>query len=265
MKTLKEVMKEVEYVLLDMDGTVYLGGKLIGEMDKTLDVLRSKGKKIIYLTNNSSKSVESYYAKLKPMGLFKSGDEVVTSGIAAIDFLKRNRKGKTVRLLGTESLKNEFVKNGITVVEDGVADVCVLAYDTESTYVKLCKFTDNLRENSEYIATHPDVNCPSEKYPLPDAGAFIELIKTSVGRVPDIVIGKPNTVFGDGLKKEYSADSNKFLMVGDRLYTDIAFGANCGFHTLFVLSGEGTYDMIESSPKKPEFVLNSLNDIVSYL
>lgn len=265
MDRLKEVLKEVKYVLLDMDGTVYLGEKLIGEMDKTLDVLRCNGKKLIYLTNNSSKSVESYRVKLRAMGLLREGDEVKTSGIAAIDFLKRHRKGKTVRLLGTESLKEEFIKSGITVEDDGVADICVLAYDTESTYVKLCKFTDNIRENAEYIATHPDINCPSEKYPLPDAGAFIELIKASTGRVPDVVIGKPNTVFGEGLMAEYSADKNKFLMVGDRLYTDIAFGVNCGFHTLFVLSGEGTYDMIESSSKKPEFVLNSLNDIVTYL
>lgn len=265
MDRLKEVLKEVKYVLLDMDGTVYLGEKLIGEMDKTLDVLRCNGKKLIYLTNNSSKSVESYRVKLRAMGLLREGDEVKTSGIAAIDFLKRRRKGKTVRLLGTESLKEEFIKSGITVVEDGVADICVLAYDTESTYVKLCKFTDNLWENAEYIATHPDINCPSENKPLPDVGSFIELIKSSTGRSPDIVIGKPYAYFGEGLMREYSAKPNEFIMVGDRLYTDIAFGVNCGFHTLFVLSGEGTESMIKDSEKKPEFVLNSLNDIVKYL
>lgn len=265
MDNLKEVLKDVKYILLDMDGTVYLGGKLIGEMDKTLEILRRSGKKLIYLTNNSSKSVEKYYDKLEKLNLFKSGDEVKTSGTATINFLKTERKGKTVRLLGTKSLKKEFQKNGIKIIEDGVADVCVLAYDTETTYVKLCKFTDNLRENAEYIATHPDINCPSEKYPLPDVGSFIELIKSSTGRSPDTIIGKPYTLFGKELIKEYTAKPDEFLMVGDRLYTDIAFGVNCDFHTLFVLSGEGTVDMIPASEKKPEFVLDSLNDVVSFL
>ena len=265
MSDLKNVLENVKYLLLDMDGTVYLGGKLIGNMDKTLDKVRKAGKKIIYLTNNSSKSVESYYKKLTELNLLRLGDEVKTSGLAAIDFLNANRKGKSVRLLGTESLKQEFVKSGINVIEDGVADICVLAYDTESTYVKLCKFTDNLWENAEYIATHPDINCPSENKPLPDVGSFIELIKASTGRVPDIVIGKPFTTFGEGLMREYNSKPDEFMMVGDRLYTDIAFGVNCGFHSLFVLSGEGTEDMIEKSDKKPEFILNSLNDIIDYL
>lgn len=265
MRDLKEVLKEVKYVLLDMDGTVYLGGKLIGEMDKTLDKIRESGRKIIFLTNNSSKSVKSYYDKLGKMRLFNDGDEVRTSGTAAIGFLKTERKGKSVRLMGTENLKKEFEENGISLIEDGAAEVCVLAYDTESTYKKLCKFTDNLRGNCEYIATHPDINCPSEKYPLPDVGAFIELIKASTGRYPDKIIGKPYTIFGEELVKEYSAKENEFLMVGDRLYTDIAFGVNCGFHTLFVLSGEGTEEMLKDTEKKPEFVLDSLNDIVDYL
>lgn len=265
MSNLKDVLKNVKYLLLDMDGTVYLGGKLIGNMDKTLDKIRKAGTKIIYLTNNSSKSVESYYKKLTDMNLFRLGDEVKTSGLAAIDFLKANRKGKTVRLLGTMSLKEEFAKNGINVTEEGVADICVLAYDTELTYVKLCKFTDNLWENAEYIATHPDINCPSENKPLPDVGSFIELIKTSTGRVPDVIIGKPYKTFGDWLMREYNAAPEEFMMVGDRLYTDIAFGVNCGFHSLFVLSGEGTEDMVDKSDKKPEFILDSLNDIVEYL
>ena len=265
MRDFKEVLKEVKYVLLDMDGTVYLGDRLIGEMDKTLDKIRESGKKIIFLTNNSSKSVKSYYEKLGKMGLFKTGDEVKTSATVAIGFLKTERKGKTIRLMGTESLKKEFEDNGIKLTEDGVADVCVLAYDTESTYVKLCKFTDNLRENCEYIATHPDINCPSEKYPLPDVGSFIELIRASTGRLPDKIIGKPYTMFVEELVKEYNADKNEFLIVGDRLYTDIAFGVNCGFHTLFVLSGEGTMDALKSAEKKPEFISDSLNDITAYL
>ena len=263
MDGLKEVLKRVKYILLDMDGTVYLGGRLIGEMDKTLDALRAAGKKLIYLTNNSSKSVENYYDKLKKMNLLKADDEVKTSGTAAIGFLKTERMGKTVRLLGTEGLKKEFVNSGINVIENGVADVSVLAYDTELSYVKLCKFTDNLMENSEYIATHPDINCPSENYPLPDVGAFIELIKASTGRTPDKIIGKPYALFGTELMKEYNARPDEFMMVGDRLYTDIACGINGGTDTCAVLTGETTREEIASSQYKPTYTFENVRELLN--
>ena len=93
-----------------MDGTVYLGDKLIGETDKTLDILRKAGKKIIFLTNNSSKSVGEYVKKLDRLNLFRNGDEVYTSGMAAAEFLARERTGKRVNLLGTQALKDDFEK-----------------------------------------------------------------------------------------------------------------------------------------------------------
>ena len=264
MNSLKEALRNVKYFLLDMDGTVYLGDKLIGEMDKTLDSVRKSGRKIIYLTNNSSKTLAEYESKLKKMNLFRDGERVYSSGVAAIEFLKRNRKGKSVCLLGTENFKRDLISAGITVAE-AEPDICLLAYDTELTYKKLCAFTDGLFGGAEYIATHPDAVCPTSGYSVPDAGSFISMIKTATDREPEIVIGKPYTGMGDELKSAYNATGNEFIMVGDRLHTDIAFGVNCGFHTLFVLSGEGTADMVSKSEKKPEYILNSLNDIVEYL
>lgn len=142
-----------------MDGTVYLGDKLIGETDKTLDIVRNAGKKIIYLTNNSSKSVGEYVRKLERLNLFRKEDEVYTSGMAAAEFLSRERKGKTVNLLGVETLKDDFEKKGIVLTDEN-PDICVLAYDTELTYKKLCAFTNGLFGGAEYIATHPDAVCP---------------------------------------------------------------------------------------------------------
>ena len=265
MADLRESLNEIKYFLLDLDGTVYLGDKLIGKMDETLNEIRNAGKKIVFLTNNSSKSVDSYAEKLKRMKLFKNGDEICTSGIATARFLAEKRNGKKVYLLGTESLKREFKAEGIELTDKCDADICVLAYDTELTYKKLCLFTDNLRKGAEYIATHPDINCPSETEPVPDVGSCIEMIRCSTERVPDIIKGKPYTYFGEYLKNEYKSEENEFVMVGDRLYTDIAFGVNCGFHTIFVLSGEGTYDMLKTTEKKPEFVMDSLNEIIKYL
>ncbi len=266
MQTLKQALCEIEYFLLDMDGTVYLGDKLIGDMPKTLDALRSRGKKIIYLTNNSSKSKERYYEKLSRMDLLRDGDEVYSSGMATAEYLSANYPENSVYLLGTRALGKEFKERGIRLV-DGRADISVLAYDTELTYEKLCKFTSNVMKGSRYIATHPDVNCPAEDVFVPDAGALIELVYASTGVRPELIIGKPYPFMGENLMKRFSLPPEKFVMVGDRLNTDIKFGRNCNFHTLLVLSGESALTDVErlSPSDKPEFILDSLNDVVDYL
>lgn len=262
---LKERIKESKYFLLDMDGTVYLGDNLIGEMDKTLSLLREKGKKIIYLTNNSSKSEQKYVEKLKKIGLFDKDDFVYTSGIATAEYLNDKFKGKSVYLLGTDALKKEFIDSGVNLVEDKTPDICVLAYDTELTYDKLCKFVTYIKRGAYYIATHPDVNCPHPEVFIPDAGAFIKLVEASTGLLPKEIIGKPFSGMGDNLKRRLKAKNSDFIMVGDRLHTDIAFGNNCAFATILVLSGESTVEDIGKTDGKPDFILDSLNDIVEYL
>lgn len=262
---LKEIVKNAEYFLLDMDGTLYVGDGLIGEMDKTLDFLRANGKKIIYLTNNSSKSKQKYEEKLQKIGLFNEKDRVYTSGIATAEYLNAKFAGKKVYLMGTEALKKEFEERGVNLVDDQTPDVCVLAYDTELTYDKLCKFVTYLKRGAYYIATHPDVNCPHPEVFIPDAGAFIKLIEASTGKLPAEIIGKPFSGMGQNLMRTLGLSSEKFIMVGDRLHTDIAFGNNCDFATILVLSGESTVADIGKTEGKPDFILNSLNDIVDYV
>ena len=257
------ILKSVKYFLLDMDGTVYLGDELIGEMDKTLDFLRSNGKKIVYLTNNSSKSISEYNDKLQRMNLLRSSDEVYTSGIATAEYLSDNYPESSVFLLGTQALKKEFLSAGINIV-DGFADISVLSYDTELTYDKLCRFTYNVTKGSKYIATHPDVNCPAPEVFVPDVGAFMTLIESSTGKRPEAIIGKPFPTMGESLMRRYNASPQDFIMVGDRLQTDIKFGNNCGFNTLFVLSGECTEKDLERSDAKPTYCLNSLNNIIEF-
>ncbi|MBR2336526.1 MAG: HAD-IIA family hydrolase [Clostridia bacterium] len=264
-KNLKETVKNAKYFLLDMDGTLYIGDKLIGDMDKTLATLRQCGKKIIYLTNNSSKSKQRYEEKLQKIGLFDPRDTVYTSGIATAEYLNSSFKGKSVYLMGTDALKKEFEEIGVNLVEDKTPDVCVLAYDTELTYDKLCRFVTYLKRGAYYIATHPDVNCPHPEVFIPDAGAFIKLIEASTGMLPAEIIGKPFDGMGKNLMRALGLGKDKFIMVGDRLHTDIAFGNNCGFASVLVLSGESDLDDIGKIEGKPDFVLNSLNDIIDYL
>ena len=265
-KGLKQELKNVKYFLLDLDGTLYLDGKPIGDMVNTLDYIRKTGRKLIYLTNNSSKGTETYVEKLTKIGFYKEGDLVYSSGTASAEYLNRYYKGKKVYVLGTNSFKAQLIGNGVNVTEGLDADIALLGYDTELTYEKLCSFVKNIHRGALYIATHPDNNCPAEEVYIPDAGSFIKMIETSNGFTPSLIIGKPNSVMGENLKAKFNEDNNNaFMMVGDRLYTDIAFGLNCGFYSTLVLSGETTLSDFEKSGVKASFVLQSFNDIVKYL
>jgi len=121
-KNLSDALKKVKYFLLDLDGTLYLEGKPIGDMANTLDYLRGKGKKLVYLTNNSSKSTDVYVERLKNIGFYKEGDLVYSSGLATVEYLNRYHKGKKVYLLGTDAMKKEMASNRV-VFPDPVSPV----------------------------------------------------------------------------------------------------------------------------------------------
>lgn len=263
---LRELAARARVFLLDMDGTLYLGDTLIGDMRGTLRALRAAGKRAVYCTNNSSKTAKEYVAKLSRLGLWEEGDLVYTSGMAAAEYIRANHAGKKVFLVGTDALKEEFSAAGIPLAEED-AEVAVLAYDTTLTYEKLVRINRMIVEGKPYIATHADDVCPAEGVYPPDAGSFIQLLYRSSGRLPDVVCGKPDTVMGRFLLARLGARAEEIAMVGDRPYTDMRFGNNNGFYTLLVLSGEAKAEDVPALPAgdKPFAVIGSLNDIVPYL
>lgn len=261
---IKEIVSRAKTFLLDLDGTVYLEGELIGDMKNTLRRIRESGREIVYLTNNSSKTKEDYAARLENIGILETEDKIYTSGDATAAYLKKHFPGRRVYVMGTEKLKESFAAAGIALSETD-PEVTVLAYDTESTYEKLCKTALFLRRGTAYIATHPDVNCPAKACDVPDAGSFIRLFEASVGRVPEVIVGKPFRYMAEGVSELTGRAGRELLMAGDRLYTDIRFGAENGFSSLLVLSGETTAEMYEKSETRADAVLASLNDVVKYL
>ena len=263
--TTQQKLANVKCFLLDMDGTVYLGDELIGDMKNTLNAIRASGRKIVYLTNNSSKSALTYREKLERIGIFDEKDGIYTSGMATTLHLNTHFKGKTVYLMGTEALSKEFKEAGIPLVEEN-ADIVVVAFDTTLTYEKLCKTCDMLKKGAYFIATHPDDVCPTPGGSIPDVGSFLELIaKAANGRRPDVICGKPFEAMGVAVSQFLGLKKEELLMAGDRLHTDIMFGVNNGFFSLLVYSGEATPEDYAKSGITVDLALNSLNDIVLYL
>jgi len=260
----EHILDEVRCFALDMDGTIYLGEKWIDGAQAFLERIGASGRSYVFLTNNSSKNAEAYVEKLHRMGWDIGPEKIITSGQAAIFYLKRHFAGKRVFLLGNPLLQAEFVQAGIEL-EERMPDVVVVAFDTSLDYQKMCKVCDFVRAGLPYLATHPDYNCPTETGFIPDAGAIQAFIHASAFRYPDRIIGKPNRDIVDYLTERVGVEKDRIVMVGDRLYTDVAAGKNNGLKSVLVLSGEAALSDVSESGVMPHLIFESVREMIPFL
>lgn len=254
----------VRCFLLDMDGTFYLGDKLIeGSLD-FLDALERTGRTARFLTNNSSKSASVYDKKLQRMNVKERYRDVITSGHAALHYCLKQFPGKKCWLLGNPMLTEELTGMGLELSEDD-PDYVLVAFDTTLDYAKMTRVCDLIRAGLPYIATHPDFNCPTETGFIPDMGAIMAFIEASTGRRPDIILGKPYEGIVTEALERTGFSLGEMAMVGDRLYTDVATGVNHGMTGILVLSGEATMADVETSDVKPNLIFGKLADMIPYL
>ena len=258
------LLRNVRCFLLDMDGTFYLGERLLAGSLEFLEKLGQTGRKALFLTNNSSKDAETYARKLERMGVRPPFLNVYTSGQAAGHYALEFLAGKRAFLLGNDALRRELLALGVPV-DDANPEYVLIGFDTTLTYDKLTRACDLVRAGFPYIATHPDFNCPTEQGFIPDIGAIIAFIEASAGRRPDVIVGKPNRGIVDGALRITGARAAECAMVGDRLYTDIATGVNFGMTAILVLSGEAAREDIDRSDVKPHLVFETLADMIPYL
>ncbi len=242
-----------------MDGTIYLGDKLLPGAQEFLKVLDEQGMPYYFLTNNSSRSRLDYVKKLDMLGLKTPPEKIFSSGEATAIYLKKQGNGTRVFLVGTPSLEQEFEEHGFQLVQEN-PDFAVLGFDTTLTYEKLRKLCDFAVKGIPYIATHPDITCPTEDGFIPDIGAMMALVEASTGRKPDIIIGKPNPPIIEAIVEKTGYSVDQLAMVGDRLYTDIAMGKT-GITTILVLTGETKERDIRTAPQRPDYVVKDLCEL----
>jgi HAD superfamily hydrolase (TIGR01457 family) len=257
-------LNAVHCFLMDLDGTFYLGDRLIEGALRFIDLLRSQKKEFLFLTNNSSKHRGQYAKKINRLGMPLSEESVFTSGEATAIYLMNHHPGARLTVVGTPALEDEFRQHGFHLVQEDPQFV-VLGFDTTLTYQKLWKLCDLVRAGIPYIATHPDFNCPTEKGYMPDIGAMIAFVKASTGREPDLVVGKPNRLIVDAAAAKMGYMINQMAMIGDRLYTDIALGSSSGITTVLVLSGETHQDDLKDSSFQPDYIFQNLAGVADWL
>src|SRR5215211_4779742 len=259
-----EPLLNVKCFLLDMDGTFNLGDQLIDGSLRFIDTLDDLGKDYLFLTNNSSKHRRQYAEKITRLGLPIPEEKVFTSGEATALYLQRQYPSASIYVVGTPALEEEIRQHGFNLEEDH-PQVLVLGFDTTLTYEKLWKLCDFARLGLPYIATHPDLNCPTETGFMPDIGATIAFVYACTGREPDLVVGKPNRMIIDSVARKLGLQIEQMAMVGDRLYTDIALGQTSGITTCLVLSGETHLEDLAGSPFQPTYTFANLGAIADWL
>ncbi len=250
--------------LLDMDGTLYLGERMLDGSLAFLDKLRQTGRTALFLTNNSSKSAEAYVQKLRRLGVAEPFLNVLTSGQAAGGYVLERFPGRRAYVLGNAFLRDELTRMGVTI-DDEHPDYVLIGYDTTLDYPKMTRVCDLVRAGLPYVATHPDFNCPTETGFAPDIGAIIAFIQASAGRRPDVVIGKPNAGIVTEALRVTGLPKEALAMVGDRLYTDIATGVRFGMTSILVLTGEATLADERAASEKPDLIFDRLSDMIEYL
>ena len=256
-------LKDVRCYLVDLDGTFYLGSHLLPGAGDFIRVLREGGLHFLFLTNNSSKSGRQYARRIRRFGLDISQEQVFTSGEAAAIYIAKQFPIVQLHVVGTPALEDEFRAHGFHLVQKE-PEMVVLGFDTTLTYRKLWRLCDLVRDGIPYIATHHDINCPVEGGVMPDIGAVIAFVKASTGRLPDAIVGKPHRPMLEALQSKLDLPPDAFCMVGDRLYTDIAFGKQ-GVRTVLVLSGETKVEDLKTSEDQPDMIVQDLGELTSIL
>ncbi len=257
-------IENVKLFLLDMDGTFYLGEKILpGSLD-FIEKVRESGRDFLFLTNNSSHNAQYYAERLARMGLVVDKEKILTSTLATAEKVNELYPEKRAFVLGNSFMRAELAESGVRI-DDANPEIVIIGYDTTLDYAKMTAVCDFVRAGLPYIASHPDFNCPTETGFAPDIGAIIAFIEASTGRVPDLVVGKPNRGIVEAVIRRTGLDASQMAMVGDRLYTDIETGLRFGMLSVLVLSGETTPEMAAASETKPHLMLQGLADMIPML
>lgn len=250
-----------------MDGTIYLDNDLFDGTLDFLEYVKSIGGRYMFLTNNSSKSVDKYIEKLAALGIKAEYDDFFTSAQATALYLKEHGyQNKKLYAFGTASFKKELTDNGFDItdrLEDGI-DCLVMGFDTELTFQKLEDACILLGRGVDYIATNPDWVCPTWYGYVPDCGSISQILCTATKRMP-IFIGKPQPAMALLAAEKAGYAKEQTVIIGDRIYTDVACGVNAGIANILVLSGETSQEDVLKSDVKPMYIFEDIKEILEAL
>jgi HAD superfamily hydrolase (TIGR01450 family) len=250
--------------VLDLDGTVYLGERLIPGADRAIARLRAAGRRVVFVSNKPLASVREYADKLSSLGVPVAADDVINSAGVTATYLSAQTPGAAAIVIGERALVNELEAAGIRVVDDAnAARWVVLSFDREFDYGKLRLAFEAIRAGAEPIATNPDRTCPFDGYELPDCAAVIGAVEGCTGRKVELVAGKPSPIMISAAATRLGIGIDECLVVGDRLETDVAMARAAGTDSALVLTGVAKHPAAIAAAA-PTYVLNSIAGLEAF-
>ncbi|NOZ77085.1 MAG: HAD-IIA family hydrolase [Euryarchaeota archaeon] len=246
--------------VLDLDGVVYLGCEPVPGAVEAVRYLQERAR-VMVLTNNSTLSRQAYRERLRGLGIRIAKEDIITSGYAAAVYVKERFPGARVYVVGEEGLKEEMAGQGLELAAED-CDVVVAGMDRQVSYGKMAAALRFIREGAAFVATNLDRTLITEDGVLPGGGCIVKAIEYAAGVEP-VVAGKPTEIMARVLLEAAGERPEDILIIGDRLTTDIAMGRTAGTRTALVLTGDDSLEDLEGSPIRPDYVLESLADLVA--
>ncbi|WP_054948553.1 HAD-IIA family hydrolase [Numidum massiliense] len=261
------VLATVGGFIFDLDGTIYVGEQLIPGADEAINYLQSHGKRILFLTNKTIVSRDSYVQKLTKLGIDGVGlDQVLSPTLLTIRYLREKRPGARLFVIGEPLIKTELQQAGFLQARTPLeTDVVVISWDREFHYDHLDFAYQAVKKGALTIATNPDRTCPVEGGDVPDCGAMIGALEGASGKKVDVIIGKPSPLMAQAALDLLQLPRHSCMIVGDRLETDILMGREVGIQTALVLTGITGKEQLASSTLQPDVVLESVADLVAFI
>lgn len=291
---IKQMLDSVDSVLFDCDGVIWRGDQAIPGAPDVINLLKKNGKKVFFVTNNSTKTRKMYADKMALMGFNATEDEVFGTAYCSAMYLKHvSRLQGKVYLIGSNAMRKELEKVGIqqtgvgpdpisgvqidwaNVPLDPEVKAVVVGFDEHFSYMKLNRALQYL--HNPYcllVGTNTDTRLPLEGgKAVPGTGCILKAVETAAQRQAQTV-GKPNHFMYDCVASQFGLDRTRCLMVGDRLDTDILLGSNCGLKTLLTLTGVSTVADAEAHqesgcPKRlgmvPDYYVESIAELLPAL
>lgn len=268
--SLAQDFRQFDGFIFDLDGTIYLGEKLIPGADRAVAAIRDAGKGVVFLSNKPLERRGAYAEKLTKLGIPASESDVVNSSYVMATYLRDERHGAVVYCIGEPPMIEELEAFGVQVIEDPTGryseiDVVVAAFDRTFDYQKLNHAMQAIKAGAGFVATNPDRTCPVDGGEIPDCAAMIGAIEGCTGKKVEVIVGKPNPLMLKAAAQRLGVDPSGCLMVGDRLDTDIQMGIDANMATAAVLTGVSSRADVEafkSTHSGPSFILESVGAFV---
>ncbi|WP_336762010.1 HAD-IIA family hydrolase [Paenibacillus sp. USHLN196] len=247
----------------DLDGTIYVGQMMLPGVNNLIGGLRSRGKRLLFLTNTPVHTREDCYKRLLNLGVSCQLDEILTAGYVSGMYFTEHAPDAKVLVVGEEALQRELRAIGIVITEDPYRSTHVLVgMDRQFHYDKLHLAAKAVRHGAVLLATNPDNCCPVPGDIIPDTGAILSSIEAASQQKASVVIGKPSRYYAEKALELLDVDSSRCLMIGDRLETDILFGHQNGMKTALVLTGISSREDIQKTGIVPDYIWPSFNECI---